>query len=89
MAANTHTHTHTPGELYKFTASLGGAQVLPTPVTTNARGSATLVYDDSSRKLTYDIGFQDLTGVTAYDLMLLLMVTLKFPVSERNGVPRV
>jgi MYXO-CTERM domain-containing protein len=52
-------------EVHALTATLEGAQEVP-PVTTTATGSATLRYDDTTKKLTGTISFMGITStVTA------------------------
>jgi hypothetical protein len=54
-------------DAYRFTATLTGAQVVPTAVTTNARGTGVFTYDDSSHKLFYDVVVEGFTStITQY-----------------------
>jgi len=48
-----------------FMATLTGASVMPTPVTTTASGTTALVLNDNASTIDYTVTVQNLTGATA------------------------
>src|SRR5258706_16453137 len=56
---------NTPTVQMNFTATLTGASVMPTPVTTTASGTVAVVLNDNASTIDYTVTVQNLTDATA------------------------
>ena len=54
----------------KITIQLNGQQQVP-PVQTNGTGTANLTYDPSTRKLSWDISYQNLTSLLQWHISMV------------------